>query len=117
MCVHDVLQITDGQAETLEYEVAEALQDLITKNAKDNMIGELSMDYPVNTPAEDTHNNMVGGCATTRQHPKRLSFHSTVLCVPVFRMRKTDPAGGMMKRMRVVMMMTKSRRRRAKMTQ
>ncbi|XP_056622845.1 secretogranin-3 [Triplophysa dalaica] len=50
--------ITDGQAETLEYEVAEALQDLITKNAKENMIGELSMDYPVNTPAEDTNNNM-----------------------------------------------------------
>ncbi|XP_051952919.1 secretogranin-3 [Xyrauchen texanus] len=49
--------ITDSQAETLEYEVAEALQDLITKNAKDNMIGDLSMDYPVNI-AKDTLNNM-----------------------------------------------------------
>lgn len=52
------LQITDSQAETLEYEVAEALQDLITKNAKDNMIGDLSMDYPVNA-VKDTENNMV----------------------------------------------------------
>ncbi|KTG37108.1 hypothetical protein cypCar_00028482 [Cyprinus carpio] len=50
--------ITDSQAETLEYEVAEALQDLITKNAKDNMIGDLSMDYPVNA-VKDTENNMV----------------------------------------------------------
>nr|XP_055030107.1 secretogranin-3 [Misgurnus anguillicaudatus] len=50
--------ITDSQAETLEYEVAEALQDLITKNAKDNMIGDLNMDYPVNTAAKDTQNNM-----------------------------------------------------------
>ncbi|XP_073706606.1 secretogranin-3 [Garra rufa] len=49
--------ITDSQAETLEYEVAEALQDLITKNAKDNMIGDLSMDYSVNAP-KDTQNNM-----------------------------------------------------------
>lgn len=55
------LQITDSQAETLEYEVAEALQDLITKNAKDNMIGDLSMDYPVNA-VKDTENNMVRVC-------------------------------------------------------
>lgn len=52
------LQITDSQAETLEYEVAEALQDLITKNAKENMIGDLSMEYPVNA-AKDTQSNMV----------------------------------------------------------
>ncbi|XP_041918217.1 secretogranin-3 [Alosa alosa] len=41
--------ITDSQADTLEYEVAEALQDLITKNAKDNEIDEpdMSMDYPI----------------------------------------------------------------------
>ncbi|NP_957051.1 secretogranin-3 precursor [Danio rerio] len=45
--------ITDSQAETLEYEVAEALQDLITKNAKDNMIGDRSVDYPVSA-AKDT---------------------------------------------------------------
>ncbi|XP_056112678.1 secretogranin-3 [Rhinichthys klamathensis goyatoka] len=49
--------ITDSQAETLEYEVAEALQDLITKNAKENMIGDLNMDYPVNA-AKETQNNM-----------------------------------------------------------
>uniref|UniRef100_A0A672R4F5 Secretogranin-3 n=1 Tax=Sinocyclocheilus grahami TaxID=75366 RepID=A0A672R4F5_SINGR len=49
--------ITDSQAETLEYEVAETLQELITKNAKDNMIGDLSMDYPVNA-AKDTENSM-----------------------------------------------------------
>ncbi|XP_074522261.1 secretogranin-3 isoform X1 [Halichoeres trimaculatus] len=36
--------ITDSQADTLEYQVAEALQDLITKNAKNNEI-------------EDTENN------------------------------------------------------------
>lgn len=56
-----VLQITDSQAETLEYEVAEALQDLITKNAKENMIGDLSMEYPVNA-AKDTQSNMVRVC-------------------------------------------------------
>ncbi|XP_061101928.1 secretogranin-3-like isoform X2 [Conger conger] len=39
--------ITDSQADTLEYEVAEALQDLISKNAKNNEIKDLSMDYPI----------------------------------------------------------------------
>ncbi|XP_036399619.1 secretogranin-3 [Megalops cyprinoides] len=39
--------ITDNQADTLEYEVAEALQDIITKNAKNNEVEDLSMDYPV----------------------------------------------------------------------
>lgn len=33
--------ITESQADTLEYEVAEALQDLITKNAKENEIEDL----------------------------------------------------------------------------
>ncbi|XP_041645298.1 secretogranin-3 isoform X1 [Cheilinus undulatus] len=33
--------ITDSQAETLEYQVAEALQDLITKNAKNNEIEDM----------------------------------------------------------------------------
>ncbi|XP_026175914.1 secretogranin-3 isoform X2 [Mastacembelus armatus] len=33
--------ITDSQAETLEYQVAEALQDLITKNAKNNEIDDI----------------------------------------------------------------------------
>ncbi|CAL8243550.1 unnamed protein product [Lota lota] len=37
--------ITDSQAETLEYQVAEALQDLITKNAKNNEIEDLEEDY------------------------------------------------------------------------
>ncbi|XP_010876242.2 secretogranin-3 [Esox lucius] len=37
--------ITDSQADTLEYEVAEALQDLITKNAKKNEIEDLGVDY------------------------------------------------------------------------
>ncbi|KAF3686634.1 Secretogranin-3 Secretogranin III [Channa argus] len=32
--------ITDSQADTLEYQVAKALQDLITKNAKNNEIGD-----------------------------------------------------------------------------
>ncbi|XP_052007932.1 secretogranin-3-like isoform X1 [Xyrauchen texanus] len=50
--------ITNSQAETLEYEVAEALQDLVTKNAKENIIGDLSMDYPINA-AKDTQSNMV----------------------------------------------------------
>ncbi|KAL4613333.1 secretogranin-3-like [Arapaima gigas] len=39
--------ITESQADTLEYEVAEALQDLITKNAKNNEIEDFSMDYPI----------------------------------------------------------------------
>lgn len=34
-------QITDTQADTLEYQVAEALQDLITKNAKNNEIEDI----------------------------------------------------------------------------
>ncbi|KAM6979638.1 secretogranin-3 [Aplochiton taeniatus] len=38
--------ITDRQADTLEYQVAEALQDLITKNAKNNEIDDLGIDYP-----------------------------------------------------------------------
>ncbi|KAM9366384.1 secretogranin-3 [Symphorus nematophorus] len=33
--------ITDSQADTLEYQVAEALQDLITKNAKNNEIEDI----------------------------------------------------------------------------
>ncbi|KAA8595899.1 hypothetical protein FQN60_011190, partial [Etheostoma spectabile] len=33
--------ITDSQADTLEYQVAEALQDLITKNAKNNEIDDV----------------------------------------------------------------------------
>ncbi|KAJ3592841.1 hypothetical protein NHX12_005179 [Muraenolepis orangiensis] len=37
--------ITESQAETLEYQVAEALQDLITKNAKNNEIEDLERDY------------------------------------------------------------------------
>ncbi|XP_042630899.1 secretogranin-3 [Cyprinus carpio] len=59
--------ITDSQAETLEYEVAEALQELITKNAKDNMIGDLSMDYPVNA-AKDTQNSMNEEDRTSRRY-------------------------------------------------
>ena len=40
-CLFVFLQITDGQADTLEYQVAEALQDLITKNAKKNEIEDV----------------------------------------------------------------------------
>ncbi|XP_070686404.1 secretogranin-3 isoform X2 [Pempheris klunzingeri] len=36
--------ITDSQADTLEYQVAEALQDLITKNAKNNEIEDTESD-------------------------------------------------------------------------
>ncbi|XP_074476170.1 secretogranin-3 isoform X1 [Sebastes fasciatus] len=36
--------ITDSQADTLEYQVAEALQDLITKNAKNNEIEDVESD-------------------------------------------------------------------------
>ncbi|XP_062860456.1 secretogranin-3 [Trichomycterus rosablanca] len=36
--------ITESQADTLEVEVAEALQDLITKNAKNNEIQDLNID-------------------------------------------------------------------------
>ncbi|KAJ8249350.1 hypothetical protein GJAV_G00233840 [Gymnothorax javanicus] len=39
--------ITDSQADTLEYEVAEALQELITKNARNNEVDDLSMEYPI----------------------------------------------------------------------
>ncbi|KAF7656619.1 hypothetical protein LDENG_00038640 [Lucifuga dentata] len=36
--------ITDSQADTLEYQVAEALQDLITKNAKNNEVEDIDAD-------------------------------------------------------------------------
>nr|AGC24768.1 secretogranin III copy 1 [Anguilla anguilla] len=48
--------ITDSQADTLEYEVAEALQDLISKNARNNEIEDLSMDYPISR-ADDVEQN------------------------------------------------------------
>ncbi|KAG7276876.1 hypothetical protein CRUP_008013 [Coryphaenoides rupestris] len=44
--------ITDSQAETLEYQVAEALQDLITRNAKNNEIEDLEGDYTAVTRGE-----------------------------------------------------------------
>ncbi|KAM4602397.1 secretogranin-3 isoform 2-T2 [Polymixia lowei] len=45
--------ITDSQADTLEYQVAEALQDLITKNAKNNEIEDLEGDYPATRGEQD----------------------------------------------------------------
>lgn len=39
-----LFQITESQADTLEYQVAEALQELITKNAKNNEIEDIGMD-------------------------------------------------------------------------
>ncbi|KAG5839413.1 hypothetical protein ANANG_G00204710 [Anguilla anguilla] len=48
--------ITDSQADTLEYEVAEALQELITKNAK-NEVDDLSMDYPPSRGDEGVEQN------------------------------------------------------------
>lgn len=59
------VQITDSQADTLEYEVAQALQELITKNAKDNEIEEpdISMDYPISRGDDmdaAPEDNMVG---------------------------------------------------------
>ncbi|XP_052371919.1 secretogranin-3 [Oncorhynchus keta] len=48
--------ITDSQADSLEYEVAEALQDLITKNAKNNEIEDLGEDYPVTRGDQDDQN-------------------------------------------------------------
>ncbi|KAG9337021.1 hypothetical protein JZ751_029880 [Albula glossodonta] len=49
--------ITDSQADTLEYEVAEALQELITKNARNNEVDDLSMDYPVSRGDEEVEQN------------------------------------------------------------
>uniref|UniRef100_A0A4W5PBP1 Secretogranin-3 n=1 Tax=Hucho hucho TaxID=62062 RepID=A0A4W5PBP1_9TELE len=48
--------ITDSQADSLEYEVAEALQDLITKNAKNNEIEDVGVDYPVTRGDQDDQN-------------------------------------------------------------
>ncbi|XP_017574995.1 secretogranin-3 isoform X2 [Pygocentrus nattereri] len=47
--------ITESQADTLEYEVAEALQDLITKNAKENEIEDLGTRTadPEETPEDN----------------------------------------------------------------
>ncbi|KAJ8417055.1 hypothetical protein AAFF_G00282820 [Aldrovandia affinis] len=49
--------ITDSQADTLEYEVAEALQELITKNAKDNEVDDLGMDNLVSRGDEGAEQN------------------------------------------------------------
>ncbi|KAJ7994801.1 hypothetical protein DPEC_G00253230 [Dallia pectoralis] len=43
--------ITDSQADTLEYEVAEALQELIMKNARKNEIEDVGVDYAM-TPGD-----------------------------------------------------------------
>lgn len=56
------LQITDSQADTLEYQVAEALQELITKNAKNNEIEDIeSNDRDVRGEQDDqgSDTNMV----------------------------------------------------------
>lgn len=46
--------ITDSQADTLEYQVAEALQDLITKNAKNNEIEDVdSNDQEIRGEQDD----------------------------------------------------------------
>ncbi|XP_067105151.1 secretogranin-3 isoform X1 [Osmerus mordax] len=55
--------ITESQADTLEYEVAEALQELITKNAKNNEIEDSEMDYPktrgdLDDQSQDTNMDM-----------------------------------------------------------
>uniref|UniRef100_A0AAQ4PNW1 Secretogranin-3 n=1 Tax=Gasterosteus aculeatus aculeatus TaxID=481459 RepID=A0AAQ4PNW1_GASAC len=45
--------ITDSQADTLEYQVAEALQDLITKNARDNEIEDVDSNGQETNGEED----------------------------------------------------------------
>ncbi|KPP62539.1 secretogranin III copy 1-like [Scleropages formosus] len=45
--------ISESQAETLEYEVAEVLQELIAKNAKDNEVEARNSDYPASRVDED----------------------------------------------------------------
>ncbi|XP_026862474.2 secretogranin-3 isoform X2 [Electrophorus electricus] len=45
--------ITESQADTLEHEVAAALQDLITKNAQENEIEELGVSFPAARDEED----------------------------------------------------------------
>ncbi|XP_041838545.1 secretogranin-3 isoform X2 [Melanotaenia boesemani] len=45
--------ITENQADTLEYQVAEALQDLITKNAKNNEIEDIESNDENNKEEQD----------------------------------------------------------------
>lgn len=45
--------ITENQADTLEYQVAEALQDLITKNAKNNEIEDIERNDENNKEEQD----------------------------------------------------------------
>ncbi|XP_023669876.2 secretogranin-3 [Paramormyrops kingsleyae] len=49
--------ITESQADTLEYEVAEALQDLITKNAKKNEVDDISMEFPISRTKDVEQNH------------------------------------------------------------
>ncbi|CAI5644975.1 secretogranin-3 isoform X1 [Oreochromis niloticus] len=50
--------ITENQADTLEYKVAEALQDLITKNAKNNEIEDVDQEARGAQDDEDSDTNV-----------------------------------------------------------
>ncbi|KAL3993227.1 structural maintenance of chromosome 2 [Sarotherodon galilaeus] len=58
--------ITENQADTLEYKVAEALQDLITKNAKNNEIDDVDQEARGAQDDEDSDTN-----ADTWEPPRR----------------------------------------------
>lgn len=58
--------ITENQADTLEYKVAEALQDLITKNAKNNEIEDVDQEARGAQDDEDSDTN-----ADTWEPPRR----------------------------------------------
>uniref|UniRef100_H3CVV7 Secretogranin-3 n=1 Tax=Tetraodon nigroviridis TaxID=99883 RepID=H3CVV7_TETNG len=65
--------ITDSQADTLEYQVAEALQDLITKNAKNNEIEDTeSNDRDVRGEQDDqgSDTNVVRSAKTRGSRPE-----------------------------------------------
>ncbi|MEQ2209425.1 hypothetical protein XENOCAPTIV_029915, partial [Xenoophorus captivus] len=59
-------------ADTLEYQVAEALQDLITKNAKNNEIEDMeSMDQQSRGEQDDLGPDMVQHETKSHNHGKR----------------------------------------------
>ncbi|XP_051235547.1 secretogranin-3 isoform X2 [Dicentrarchus labrax] len=61
--------ITDSQADTLEYQVAEALQDLITKNAKNNEIEDIESNGQETRGEQDNQESDAN--ADTWEPPRR----------------------------------------------
>lgn len=75
LCFSVLSQITESQADTLEYEVAEALQDLITKNAKKNEVDDISMEFPISRTKDVEQNQGLKVAQTSLRSHAAYSCH------------------------------------------